>query len=466
MIAAWVATVALACTTPTVVPQSQRESALSWPRVRQTPSAIVSISQPHVDDFTGASVRGKLAIEVSSLRGVPDFRGTANFVGDAVLDRAQRTVRVGPIKVPALRVETAPEHADAATSALTSALAGVTLTVAFDDLIAVMRTTSFPDPRPLPDCSGTRSVVMLQVNDPPPPDGTIAVRWLGTPAFESVIEGRLEGAVNCSSTLLREPNGRHLLLHAGRWLDARSLTAPQWTWIASDAVPAVLMDISETSRFGSALSAVPGTLHSRIAELARHIASPVPAPSDPPCNGNDWWWNPWSLRWVAACTAPTPTLPSDLPVDHKIEPRTPADSDAFQPDAVRDNLLVGLDGRVYRRRGESFEQSTPAGGWRPFTTERSVLRILRVEATARDAAQAVRRTWKNWCMHDAEMKPATRCDSTASLGSRPLRTNQFLAAAAPPVRGGEDEMMDERNPPTDSEALPRSPADSPAPQNP
>jgi hypothetical protein len=465
MITAWASTVALACMAPNMVQQSQRESALSWPRVRHTPTALVSISQPHIDDFSGAAVRGKMAVEVSGLRGVPDFRGTANFVGDAVLDRAARTIRIGPITVPALRMETAPEHADAARQTLTSTLAGITITVAFDDLTAVMRTVSFPDAAPLPDCSGTRSVAMLQVNDPPPPDGTIAVRWLGTPAFESVIEGRLEGAVNSSSMLLREPSGRHLLLHAGRWLEARSFTAPQWTWIGSDAVPPVLLDIAETSRWGSALSSVPGTLHSRIAELARQIASPVPAPSDPPCGGDDWWWNPWSLRWVAACTSPAPTLPSDSPVDHTVTPRTPDDSDAFQPDVVRDNLLVGLDGRVYRRRGESFEQSTPTGGWRPFTTERSVLRILRVESTARDAAQAVRRTWKNWRMHDAEMTPATRCDSTASLGSRPLRTNQFLAAAKSPVRGGEDEGTEERSSPVEGDPPPRTPAESPAPQH-
>lgn len=458
MIAPWATIVALACAAPGAAQQSQRESALSWPRVRQTTDALVSISQPHVDDFTGAAVRGKMAIEVSALRGVPDFRGTANFAGDAVLDRASRTIRIGPITVPATRVETAPEHAEAANRALSSALAGISITVAFDDLIAVMRTESFPDPTPLPSCSGTRSVLMLQVNDPPPPDGTIAVRWLGEPTFERVIEGRLEGAVNTSSLLLREPNGRHLLLHAGRWLEARSITAPQWTWIASDEVPEVLRDISETSRFGSALAAVPGTLHSRIAELARRIASPIPAPSDPSCSGTDWWWNPWSLRWVAACTAPAPTLPADLPVDHTITPPMPDDSDAFQPDSVRDNLFVGLDGRVYRRRGESFEQSAPAGGWRPFTTERSVLRILRVESTARDAAQAVRRTWKNWRMHDAEMTPNTRCDRDASIGSRPLRTNQFLAAAKAPVRGGEEEPMNERTSPPSAEP--------PAPQNP
>jgi len=434
MIAAWTMRVALLFAVVPAAQQSERESALSWPRLRRTPDALVSISQPHVDDCNGASVRGKVAIEVSGLRGVPDFRGTANFVGDASLDRAQRTVRIGPITVPALRVETAPEHAEAANKALSSALAGVTLTVAFDDLMAVMRTVAFPDPSPLPNCSGTQSVVMLQVNDPAPTDGTIAVRWVGAPAFETVIEGRLEGAVNCSSILFREPSGRHLLLHAGRWLEARQIAATQWQWIASDAVPAVLMEVSETSKWGNALASVPGSLPSRIAELARQLASPVPAPSDPQCGGGDWWWNPWSLQWVAACTKPSAAAPSDEPVDRTATPRDVRDdAEAFHPDAVRDNLLVGLDGRVYRRSGDSFEQSTPANGWRPFTIDRSVLRILRAESIARDAAAAARRTWKNWRMHDAGMKPESRCDRSASLGSRPLRTNQFLGAAAPPA---------------------------------
>ena len=464
MLPACVATILMCCAAPILAQASQRESALSWPRVRHTPSAIVSISQPHIDDFMGPTVRGKVAVEVSGLPGVPNFRGTANFVGDAILDRAERSVRIGPITIPALRVDTAPEHGETASQALSSALAGVTWTVAFDDLIAVMRIAAFPDPRPLPNCAEARSVVMLQVNDPPPADGAIAVRWFGVPAFESVIDWRLEGAANCASVLLREPSGRHLLLHAGRWLEARQMTAPQWTWIASDALPPILLEISETSKWGSALASIPGSLHSRIAELARNIASPVPAPGDPQCSDKDWWWNPWSLRWVAACEGSVPTPPADAPVDHMSTPRTPNDSDAFQPDGVRDNLLVGLDGRVYRRAGESFEQSTPQGGWRPFTTERSVLRILRAESVARDAAQGARLTWKNWRTHDAEMNPETRCDRAASLGSRPLRTAQFLAAARPSARGSTEDATDEPPPPQDNPPTPKVPAEpSPAP---
>ncbi len=350
----------------------------SWPRVRTTSAGDrIVLSALQVDEWRDCTLFAKCVASVQLHGTSAPTIGTISLRASSAFERSDRTVVLSAITVPACRFPTDAEGIKPITAALTEAFTGAILRVPLDELLATMSATAFAEPPKEPPSAAPHTMLLDALLLSPPAQ------------FEAIGSSRLEGCTNARAPLVRTADGSYLVLVAGQWYTSDSLQDGPWSWVAPSQLPSALREIPTASRWATALAHVPGTAQWREATQVAAITTPTGITPTNPRAALEAWWNPWDGSWwsgdetASARAARLASAPLCI-------------SDSFQFSGSSENLFVGLDGRVYALRGESWFRITPEGTWTPFTEQRSTLRVLNDFARARTAAASRRTAYESW----------------------------------------------------------------------
>ncbi len=376
-----------------------------WPRTHTSTSGDrVVLSSLQVDEWRDRTMFAKCVASVYVRGALAPTIGTVSLRATTALERSDRMVVLTAITVPALRFPTDAEGIVPITAALTDAFTGAILRVPLDALLATMAATAFAEPPKEPTSAPGLSI-------------SLETLLRSTPAnFEVVLASQLDGCANSRVPLFRTADGSYLVLIAGQWYSSDSLQDGPWLWVAPSQLPSILREIPPASRWGAALTHVPATPQWREATQLAAIASPASVAPTTARAALEAWWNPWDGAWwsnderASARTA-------------RLATATLCVADSFRFDELSEDLFVGLDGRVYAQRGESWLRLTPEGTWAPFTEQRSTLRVLKDFARARTAAASRRTAYDSWrraqLARDASDPATSSSEHLSMAGSQP-----------------------------------------------
>ncbi len=262
-----------------------------------------------------------------------------------------------------------------------------------------------------------------------PRSAQIAVEWRGDPNFLVTDAPDLSCATNANALVLHIGGAYYCCLDAA-WFTA---STPQGPWSLCTKTPPHLATLSPESpifplRFVEVLETSPtkvtslaafessgGVTHDGVEVYGTGFAIPqalIRAGSLPaPTYGFGMWWNPWTLSWTGNNVAGKNC--AGMLIDANSTP------ESLTPNPAEENHFVGLDGRVYANRGDSWFRSTPSGTWTELTEKRSTLRVLRSDLAARQAAIATRHKFFEWIAKQADLKLKSTdgCDRISSMDS-------------------------------------------------
>ncbi len=398
------------------------DSACGWPRTATTAAGDrVTLSALQVDEWRDRTIYAKCAAVVQLKEGSP-CTGTVNLRAATALDRSDRTVILTEITLPAMRFDTDAAGIVPIGVALSAAITEAAIRVPLDDLLATMSATAFADPPP-------ESSALPKV--------TLALERL-IPAqvaqFSPLVAQRLDGCVNASAPLFRTDAGVFYLLLGGEWYSSDALESGAWQWVAPSTLPTALRAIPESSQWASALAHVPSTALYR---EAVQIAAFSPLAVGAELHGSErieLWWNPWDGSWWSNTeSAQARTQRTGAVKTGATSASVPS---AFLFDGARENLFVGLDGRVYAHRGAQWFRSAAGGAWTELTEHRSTARVLEEFARARTAALARRGAFEKWrsaqSARDLSEPGASSNERLSMKDARPSTTGMRHAAVDRP----------------------------------
>ena len=260
-----------------------------------------------------------------------------------------------------------------------------------------------------------------------PRSTTISIQWQGEPQFIATDSPALFCATNANALVLKLEKDFYCN-SLDVWFVASNPSGP---WSICVKIPKVIASLQIKSplfeyRFIQVAESTPTTVTFRSTSGAHSefvhdgvvvygTGFTIPAEMagikafSSPSYGRGMWWNPWMLGFSGeSCIS--------IPLAEKVA------TEALVPNPAQENHFVGLDGRVYARRGDLWFRNMSDGQWVELTEQRSTLRVLILDFAARQAAVKNRRGFLEWvAKQDAlRSKSVDGCGRVLSMdGERP-----------------------------------------------
>ena len=281
----------------------------------------------------------------------------------------------------------------------------------------------------------------------------LALTPFGAPLFQSQSASPVAWSLHASKPVLRVTD-QYFCCDRGAWWAAPE---PSGKWTPARALPNAISSAAVTSPIGALSCAVPAPstgdrfafrytagfdgsfVQSQVAVYG--TGSPMIGASLefsdalPGVFGSQMWWNPWTCQWWSGCETAhmREARLGKLPADGAVSDFS---ASTFRPDAALENFYVGLDGRVYARRGERWLRATPAGDWTELGEHRSTMRVLDALLAARDAATIRRQEFESWLTGQSKLDGAAGATSSMrgnSMRAGEPRVDGFRSQALPPA---------------------------------
>jgi hypothetical protein len=193
-----------------------------WPREVKTSAGIITVYQPQLDTWDGATLSFYAAF---ALRDAPDANPAYGVVwgdGRTVIDKDTRLVTFSDRRFRRLALPSAPDREKALLEVITAEVAPVTRTIALDRLAAMLEVGE----------AARSSRAPAVKNDPPrivfSYKASILVTLDGEPVWRPVKDTKLERVLNTRVLLVRKGKDEHFVRVFDGWMTAKSLEGP-WT---------------------------------------------------------------------------------------------------------------------------------------------------------------------------------------------------------------------------------------------
>ena len=207
-----------------------------WPRKVPFGEFTLYIEAPQAETLEGTKLTAHGELRLEHGEGGDLTTGTAWYVSDVEIDRAQRMVTLTSTEVPKVQVPNVqPQRLERISQRLATMFTNQKPKLQLDDVLASVKMAKFGDAPP------------AKLNNDPPrivfeTEPAILIVYDGEPRFQAVQGTKLERALNTPFLVLRASSGACYLNGGTMWFSAQD---PMGPWAKTDNVPFEAVQIAQ-----------------------------------------------------------------------------------------------------------------------------------------------------------------------------------------------------------------------------
>jgi hypothetical protein len=217
-------------------PGSAAAQSDEWPRKVPFGEFTLVLESPRAESLEGSKLKSRGAFRIERGQSEEPLNGSASYVSDVRIDRAQRTVTMTSTEVPEIELPGAPPaRRERVAQRIAAYFTRQQPRISLDDVLATLKMTKVRDDAP-PKLNNEPPRILFET------EPAILLLYDGEPRFHAVEGARLERALNTPFLVLRDSKGACYLSGGTTWFRADD---PKGPWSKADNIPTEAVQVAQ-----------------------------------------------------------------------------------------------------------------------------------------------------------------------------------------------------------------------------